>query len=235
MSIRDEINEQNKKAMAELPKGKRFQHFWHYYKIPFFVILGIIVLVAYIILKATVFAPKPYAFNVVALNSAYCLAPNAEPVDTLFENFALEEGIDTKAYQVVCDTSSSIDLHSGDTYNMAVDMRLVATGEKGDLDCIIGEGEIIDYYIPNGFYTTTIDTILSPSTYKYLEEKGYIYYYHDDSQNMDYALGVYVKDAPKIKNSKMYGEEFNPVLAVVTISDRTQTAADFIDYIFELK
>lgn len=233
MSIREEIKEQNEKAFKNLPFKKKIGHFWHYYKIPFFVILATLIFVTYVILRATIFAPHPYGFSVIALNSTYCLAPSAEEVENLMLDFAEYENINPDEYQVLCDVSSSIDLHSSDTYNMAVDMRIVAQGEAGELDCLIGDGEIIEYYMPNQFYQTTIDQFLSPKTFEYLKSNNLIYYYHDEEENKDYPLGVYIKDAPKIKEIGLYSEEYNPVIAIVTLSERTQTAADFIDYIFE--
>ena len=233
MSIRDEIREENRKNFKEMPFSKKVKHFWHYYKVHVLVITALLAFAIYFILLQTVLAPKPIGFTVYALESNYYLAEDVTPIDAFIMEFATSEGIDTEEYQVFMDASNNVDPSSTNMLDMAIDMKLVTAGQEGDLDVLIGTQEQIDFYVINGFYSPTLDELFSEELFSELDEKGLIYYYYDEESDKEYPIGVYVKDAPRLAELGLYEEDKEVILAIVGLSERTDTSVRFVEYIFE--
>ena len=147
--------------------------------------------------------------------------------------FATSEGIDTEEYQVYMDASNNVDPSSTNMLDMAIDMKLVTAGQEGDLDVLIGTQEQIDFYVINGFYSPTLDELFSEELFSELDEKGLIYYYYDEESDKEYPIGVYVKDAPRLAELGLYEEDKEVILAIVGLSERTDTSVRFVEYIFE--
>ena len=233
MSIREEIKEQNQKAFQEMDAKAKWKHFWHYYKIHTFIALFVICFIIYMILHYTIWKPLPYGFAAYALDSNYYVSKDEDALNAFLDGFAQREGINTEDYQLFFDVSCSVDPQSTETLDMAIDMKLVTAGEHGDMDVLIGSPEQIDFYDINGFYQTPFETMLPEDLYKELDEQGLIYYYENEEQELRYPVGVYIKDAPRIKALNLYPEDAEPVLAIVSYSPRIETAVAFIEYIFE--
>ncbi len=233
MSIRDEIKEQNQKVMAERSASEKLKHFWHYYKVH--VCLGVLILafIVYLILHYTVFRPLPYAFTGYALNTNFYVADNTEPVTLFMQDFAAHEGINTEEYQLLFDVSNALDPVSTHDFNIAIDMKLSKAGEHGDMDILIGSAQQIEMYEINGFYRPPLKDILPADLYAELDEQGLIYYFNPDEYGTDYPIGIYIGDAPRIKELGLYPEDAEPVLAIISISPRTEMAVSFVEYIFE--
>ncbi len=233
MSIRDEIREENKKNFKEMPFSKKVKHFWHYYKVHTLVTVGIIAFITYIILLQTALKPLPYGFAAYALSTNYYLSQDLTPVENFINDFAEAEGINTEEYQVVFDVSNSVDPSSSNMLDMAIDMNLVKAGQDGNLDVLIGSQEQIDFYVVNGFYGKTLDTLFPEEMFKELDAAGLIYYYYDKDSDKEYPIGVYVSDAPRLVELGLYNEDSEVILAIVGLSERTATSVDFVEYIFE--
>ncbi len=233
MSIREEIREENKKNFKEMPFDKKVKHFWHYYKIHTIVAIALIAFVVYIVLLQTVLAPKPFGFCAYALSSNYYLSEDLTPVDTFINGFAAKTGINTEEYQVVLDTSNAVNPDSTDMLDMAVDMNIVNAGQKGEIDVLMGSQAQIDFYVINGFYGDTLDLLFDEEMFAELDEAGLIYYYYDEESDKEYPIGVYVTDAPRLKDLGLYGEDTEAILAIVSLSERTATSVEFVKYIFE--
>ena len=233
MSIRDEIRAENRKNFKEMPFDKKVKHFWHYYKIHTIVAIALIAFVVYFILLQTVLAPKPFGFCAYALSSNYYLLEDLTPIDTFINDFATDRGINTEEYQVVFDVSNAVNPDSTDMLDMAVDMNIVHAGEEGNLDVLIGTKEQIDFYVINGFYSKTLDTLFSEERFRELDEAGLIYYYYDEESDKEYPIGVYVTDAPRLTDLGLYNEDTEVILGIVGFSERTDTAVEFVEYIFE--
>ena len=233
MSIREEIREENKKNFKEMPFDKKVKHFWHYYKIHTIVAIGLIAFVVYFILLQTVLAPKPFGFCAYALSSNYYLSEDLTPIDTFIGGFADRLDIDTEEYQVVFDTSNAVNPDSTDMLDMAVDMNIVHAGEEGNLDVLIGSKAQIDFYVINGFYGKTLDILFTEEMFAELDEAGLIYYYYDEESDKEYPIGVYVTDAPRLKELGLYNEDAEVILSIVSFSERTDTSVEFVKYIFE--
>ena len=236
-SVKDIIRTQNAKA-ANLPFKKRMEHFWTYYKVPFFVILGILIFAGYLVLHYTVFKPKPYAFSAYALNSFYVsevTSSEEKPVDLFLADFCKKEQFDLTKTQAEINTDYAIDPEKAGNLDVALDLNLTATGLDGDVDILLGPSHLIDYYVPNGFYADTIDHYLPEDFYQYLLENDLIYYYTDDAGEK-YAIGIYAGDAARMAETGLYPESLgiNPVVAIVSsYSPRLDTASDFIEYLFD--
>lgn len=233
MSIRDEIRAENRKNFKEMPFDKKMAHFWHYYKVHTIVTIGLIAFVIYFIMLQTVLAPKPFGFCAYALSSNYYMLEDLAPINTFINEFAAKQGINTEEYQVVFDVSNAVDPGSTDMLDMAIDMNIVHDGEEGNLDVLIGSSEQIDFYVVNGFYSQTLDTLFSEEMFTELDEAGLIYYYYDEDSDQEYPIGVYVSDAPRFVELGLYDEDREVILAIVGFSERTDTAVEFVDYIFE--
>lgn len=233
MSIREEIREENKKNFKEMSFSQKAKHFWHYYKIHVAVAAVIIAFIVYLILRATAFKPLPYGFAGYALTSNYYLAQDTSAVDAFINDFAVKEGINTEEYQIMFDVSNAMDPNSTDTLDMAVDLKLVTAGQDGELDVLLGTSEQIDFYVINGFYDVALDQLMPQDMFEEYDEAGLIYYYYDETTEETYPIGVYVSDAPRLKELELYNEDAEIILGVVCLSERTDTAIDFIRYIYE--
>lgn len=233
MSIRDEIREQNKKSFREMNFKDKVKHFWHYYKIHVGVIAIIIAFITYLILHNTLFKPLPYGFAGYALSSNYYAAVDLSKIESFINDFAATAEISTDDYQVVFDVSNAVNPDSVDMLDMAVDMKIVNAGEHGEVDVLIGSSEQIDFYIINNFYHKTLDQILPEDLFHQLDEQNLIYYYYDEESDAEYAIGIYIKDAPRIRELELYNEDVEPILAICALSDRTNTSVEFVRYIFE--
>ena len=233
MSIRDEIREQNQKVMEERSGKEKWAHFWHYYKVHVCVAVVILAFIAYLVLHYTVFRPLPYAFAGYALNTNYYLAEDFEPIEAFMADFAAHENINTEEYQVFFDVSNALKTDSTHDYNIAIDMKLSKAGEHGDMDVIIGTAEQIEMYEINGFYRPPLNEILPEDLYAELDEQGLILYFQPEEYGKDYPIGIYIGDAPKLQALDLYPEDAEPVLAIVSISPRTEMAVAFVEYIFE--
>lgn len=235
-TVREEIRIQNAKA-AKLPFKKRIRHFWYYYKVPFFITLGVVAFVVYLILHFTVFAPKPYSFCAYAINSSYIvdITSNQETQkDVFLRDFVEYEGLDTEKHRVEINTDMSIEPGSGNNLDIALDYNFTAAAMDGDVDILMGPGEIIDFYIPNGLYHDTIDHYLPADFVEYLSKRDLFYHYVDENGD-SYAVGVYFKDAARAKESGLYNnQDVNPVVAIVSnYTPRMDVAVDFIEYMFD--
>ena len=236
-SVKEEIKEQKAKV-AEMPFKKRLQHFWYYYKIPVFIVIGLIALGVYLFLHYTFFAEKPYALSVYALNSSYAATFKEEerkPLNDFMNAFAAAEGIDLKSYTIYVDTGTVINMETKNTFDLATDMNVVSNGQNHNVDLIMGSPELVDYYVPNEFYDGTIDNHLPADFYEYLLENDCIYYF-TDNDGSKYAMGIYLRKAPRFAETGLYDEDipFEPVAAPVSAySLRMDTVVDFLEYLFD--
>lgn len=231
MSIKEEAKVQKEKIKA-LPFKKKMENIWYHYKAQ--IIIGVCVLLALgYVLKSCVFdRPMPYAFSAMALNSTYYLMDEQEPVDKLMAGFAEKQGFDLTTTQNTMTTSNFIDLDTNDTLTLATDMKIIAEAEHGELDVLIGTPALLDFYVINNFYRPLNEQI-SEETYKTLEEAGLIYYYHDERDNSETPMAIYIQDFPRIKESGLYPEGVDVVLGIVQYSPRQDVARAFVDYIME--
>lgn len=233
MSLRDEIRAENKKNFENMNFPQKVKHFWHYYKFHVLVTLAVIAFIIYIILLNTVLKDKPYAFAVYALNTNFYTVEDYNKGDAFINEFATLEGINTEEYQVEFNVSNAFDPTSANTTDMAIDMKLTAIGSDGEMDIIIGSAAQIDSYIKNGFYQQSIDKLIPEDMFQELDTAGLIYYYYDEDSNQEYPIGIYISDAPRIKELGLYDEDAEVVLGIVTLSERIETSVNFIRYIFE--
>ena len=237
-SVREEIKHQNEKA-AKLPFKKKMEHFWYYYKVPVFVLIGILAFATYLILHFTVFAPKPYAFSAYAINSAYVKDITTEEendLDRFLDGFNQQMNFDLTKTRSEINAEITISPGSTDNLALAYDMNLTAAGLDGDIDILIGSGDIIDYYVPGDFYQDTIDHYLPADFYEYLKSNDLIYSYHNETDGKDYEVGIFIAGAKRMPETGLYeGTNIDaPVAAICTAhSPRIDTAVAFLEYLFD--
>lgn len=233
MAIRDEIREQNEKVLKERSSSEKLKHFWHYYKVHVCVALLILAFITYLILHYTVFRPNPYAFAGYALGSEFYAADDKQPIQDFMQEFAEHEGIDREKYQVYFDVSNNLDPNGSSNFDMAIDMKLTKAGEHGNMDVIIGNADQIEFYEITGFYRPPLKDILPADLYEELDSQGLIYYFQPEEYGKEYPIGIYIGNAPRIQQLGLYPEDAEPILAVISISPRTEMAVSFIRFIFE--
>ena len=237
-SVSEEIRYQNSKA-AKLPFKEKMKHFWYYYKIPFFVVLGVLAFAVYLILHYTVFAPKPYAFSAYALHSSYVkdiTSDEETQMDRFLSDFNKYMNFDLTQTRSEINTEMTINPSSGDNISLAYDMNLTASAQAGDVDLITGSAELIDCYVPSGFYQDTIDKYLPVDFYEYLKANDLLYSYTDPTDSAKYEIGIYIKDAARMKDTGLYQDTDikEPIAAIVTAhSPRIDTAVAFLEYLFD--
>ena len=236
-SVRDVVRTQNAKV-ANRPFKEKMAHFWYYYKVPFFVILGILAFAGYLVLHYTVFKPKPYAFIAYALNSYYVKDITSDEVkksDLFLDDFCKYENLDLEKNRAEINTDFTIDPEKAGNLDLALDMNLTAAGQDGEADILMGPANLIDYYVPSGFYADTLDHYLTEDFYNYLLGNDLIYYYTDEA-GVKYAIGIYAGDAARMEDTGLYPEAtgIDPVVAIVSsYTPRMDTAVDFIEYLFD--
>ncbi len=238
-TVREEIRNQKAKV-AKMPFKKRLQHFWYYYKIPVFILIGLIAFGVYLFLHYTYFADKPPVLSVYALNSSYAASfseDEKKALNNFIAAFAEKEGIDLKSSPILINTGIVINTQTKNTFDLATDMNVVSNGENHNVDLIMGSPELVDYYVPNEFYDGTVDNHLPADFYEYLKENDCIYYFTDDDGNK-YAMGVYLRKAPRFAETGLYNAEipFEPVAAPVSAySLHMDMVVDFLEYLYDFR
>lgn len=236
-NIRDIIKEQNEKN-AKMSFKKKWIHFWYYHKIHF--IIGVVLFGAavYLLLHFTVFRAKPLALCAYAANSSNIesvITDNKLPIDEFVERFAEYEGIDLNKNRIDFVDDIMIDLERAEMLDLANDSNLIITGENGEVDLLFGPESLVTGYTKNGFYKGDIKEYLPADFYEYLLANDLLCYAKDKDEN-EFAVAVKVKDAARMDETKLYGEEtgVEPVAGIITsYSPRIDVAVDFLEYLFD--
>lgn len=245
------INEEKRNQWQAL-KGMGFKahwdYFWDYYKIH--VIVGIIVIAVTISLVKDIVSQKPFALSCTFVNTASMNEPTA-----LTDGFAEYEHIDTSKYTVSIDASSTIDMDNPDQYTVANAERIYAMIAARDLDIIMADEKIFRNYVGNEMYQD-LSEFFTAEEIASLGDK--IVYVDKDSLVKEEAPAEDISATPKtatlitnpdeseksnlipigikLENNHHLNElEYYPgeaaYIGIVTATERTDTAADFIRYL----
>lgn len=247
MPVMDEFREE-REAIKNAGFGYKLKYFWDYYK--WFVIGGIFALFVIISIARDVMNTKEFIFNGVLLNTFGDDAVMQEFKD----NFAKEYELDTENYELLMDTSLRLELEGYDEGSRATLSRVLASLSVGDLDFIIADPAVFEYYATSAtFYD--LREILSAEKLTALED--YIYYvdqaeidrrmsdeyaddytpkeydHHDpDSMEQPIPVGLYIHETPKVSTSFVFKDN-QAIIGIPPSTTRLETSLKFIDYIFE--
>lgn len=247
MPVMDEFREE-REAIKNAGWQYKLKYFWDYYK--WFVIGGIFALFVIISIVKDVINTKDFIFNGVMLNTFGDDAIMQEFAD----NFAKEYNLDTENYDLIMDTSLRLELEGYDEGSRATLSRVLASLSVGDLDFIIADPKVFEYYATSDtFYD--LRQILSEDKLTELEE--YIYYvdraeierrmdsanadsyvakeydHHDpDSMEEPVPVGLYIHETPKVSTTFVFKDN-EAIIGIPPSTTRLETSLQFIDYIFE--
>lgn len=168
--MRNEIREEQKKALTNMTKKQKLAYFWEYYKVHCFVVIAVIAIVStFVYQQAT---KKDIVFTAYMLNML-------DPEDTirpqLQQEFMEYAQIDTQHEDVEIDTSMFL-YGEGDAvspYAMQNKQKMVVMLQAGEINVLIGDYAGVEEYGKYGF-CTDLRTILSPEELS--EYEGRIYY-----------------------------------------------------------
>ncbi|WP_026491325.1 hypothetical protein [Butyrivibrio sp. XPD2002] len=242
------INEE-KRSQWQALKGMGFKahwdYFWDYYKIH--VIVAVIVVIVTISIVKDIVMQKPYALSCTFINTASMMEP-----DSIRDGFADYEKIDTSKFTIAIDSSSTIDLKSPDQYSIANSERIYAMIAARDLDVIMADETIFKNYVGNeifqdlrNYYTEEELAALGDKVY-YATPEDFVKETDPEtgitptepaedsmakmSETEPVPVGIILENNPHLDEIQYYPGE-KAYIGIVTASQRTDVAKDFIQYI----
>lgn len=196
MAMIDEIKEQTMK-MKEMDGKQRWEYFWGYYK---FHVLAIVCILFFLItLTRDMIRNKDMAF-LVAMFNADTDAVTEEYTDAWVTDLNNLFAINTKKEEVVFDTTYVLSNERNTSFDMSTMQKMMVLAGSRDLDVIIANKAVFEYYAQAGFFCEMKD-ILTAEQYAKLEP---YFYYTDaatfaDEENADTLEESEAKAAAKLK------------------------------------
>ena len=106
--------------------------------------------------------------------------------------------------------------------------KVMAVMSTGDLDLMIVPEDLFEYYAGAGAFQDW-KGILSEADYE--KYKDYLMTGKDNDTGTEYTCGLRIEDSKLIKDSQM--ASYSPViLCPVASSERTETSAKYVNYLF---
>lgn len=253
MAMNDEVKEQRKKL-----KGKSFKeklsYFWDYYKVHTLIALFVLLIVG-IFVKDELTA-KDYAFYSTLLN-----ANAMDEQEGIQSDFAAFAGIDENVYDCSVDTSSTLSYETMSQIDLAVSQRIAAMSQTGGIDVLVSDQDPFTNFATAGMFPDLRETL---TTEEYEKFKNQFFYVdkasmdinnndtnydeegnltvidtsidHSDPSKMEdpVPVGIYVTDAPKLKEWKCYtGTDDGIVFGFVYSSERPDVSHQFLAFLYE--
>ena len=119
-----------------------WEYFWSYYKVPVFVIIGVIAIVISITMSV-IRNSRPFIVQVHVYNNY--LSDNAD-VDSLEKEFAAYEDMSLKDYQISFNMTEYLDFSGADEASYTSMMKVMAMAAAHDLDVFGGNTAFVNYY-----------------------------------------------------------------------------------------
>ena len=245
MPVMDEFREE-REAIKNSNFKYKLKYFWDYYK--WFVIGGIIAIFIIVSIAKDIINHKDFIFNGVLLNTS-----GDDAIIQEFTNqFAEVAQLDTENYELLLDTSLRLELDSYDEGSRATLSRVLASLSIGDLDFIISDPAVFEYYATSDNFLD-LSQVLSAEQMSALEP--YLYYVDqaeitrrmntvDDYVAKEYdhtspdgmenpiPVGLYIHETPKISTTFVFVDN-QAIIGIPASTQRLETTLQFIDYIFE--
>lgn len=244
MPVMDEFKEE-RNAIRQKSLKEKISYFFDYYK--WHTVAVVVITVAVISMIIHLANRKDCALYVCLLNTmAY---DQTEDYIQRFEEYA---GIDREDYEVTFDTSMYIEIGGRDSVTATSFQKLTVYTAAGDLDVIVTDPEIIEYYVDQGIFYD-LRQILSPEQIALYEP----YFFYVDQVIIDaiqaagardetyeavfsdprqpetmkepIPVGIFLDDCQRLKENVEFFDEEN-VLSVLINSSNVETALKFIDF-----
>lgn len=219
--LKDEIAK-NKESMKDKSKWERFKYFCYYYWKPIvLVMIAVCCITAFI--RHFIEYSKESSIYVALVN---CNIVSAEQTD-LVSDYVLSRNIDTQTNPARLDVALQMSENRNDNLDVANSQKLSAFLEAGNIDVLIAPEWTMEG-CANQAYLANIQTVLPEDLYQQLTDRLIYHTYEDDGR---VPIAVYVGDIPKIR--KLYENDVEPYFAIGNITERKETAADFLRYLLE--
>ena len=247
MPVMDEFKAERETIKQKSTKEK-ISYFFDYYK--WHTVAVVVILAAAISLIVHLVNLKDRALYVCLLN-----ATAFDQTDNYIQHFEEYAGIDQSEYEAIFDTSMSIEIGGRDTVTATSFQKMAVYTAAGDLDVIITNPEIIEYYVEQGLFYD-LRQLLSPEQIALYEP--YFFYVdqvvlnaiqdaNDRDETYDAVfsdprqpeamtdpipVGIVLDDCQRLKESVLFGDE-ELVLSVIINSSNVETALKFIDFVMQ--
>ncbi len=216
-SVLHKASEEAKREKAMLKEksfGQKIQYFFMYYKIPVIIIAVIVIAVISIFYSKA--HNKDYAFQALLLNSQ-----DSFYGESLDEEFGELIDIDSSKYEVVIDSSLSIDGTS--QLSVGSTEKVMAEISTGLVDICVMPEELFDTYLDENAFGDLSDYLDD----EHMAEYADLIYYDGDT-----PVGIRMNDAAKIKDVSLYEEDDAPILGIVYNTQHPEECLTFLDYLF---
>ena len=211
-----------------------WEYFWSYYKVPVFIIIGVIAIVVSIT-TSVIKNSRPFIVQVLVYNNY--MTDDAD-VSSLEQEFADYEGLNLKDYQINFNLTEYLDLKGSDENSYTGMMKVMAMAAAHDLDVLGGNTEFVTYYGVGEEDTTLfadLEETLPPAFFQYLKEQDRLLYLNrtDEDGNVigQYAAAIEVSDT-RIVN-KNYLQITPCYLGIACNTSRQESSIDFLEWIFD--
>lgn len=219
--LKDEIAK-NKEIMKDKSGRERFKYFCYYYWKP--VVLSLIVIGCIIsFILHLIESGRESSIYVALVN---CNIISEEQTD-LVSDYVLSRNIDTDANPARLDVGLQMAENRNDNLDVANSQKLSAFLESGSIDVLIAPEWTIES-CANQAYLSNIETVLPKDLYVQLENRLIYHTYEDDGR---VPVALYVGDLPRIRS--LYEADEKPYFAIGNITERKETAVDFLRYLLE--
>ena len=219
--LKDEIAK-NKETMKDKSGRERFKYFCYYYWKP--VVLSLIVIGCIIsFILHLIESGRESSIYVALVN---CNIISEEQTD-LVSDYVLSRNIDTDANPARLDEGLQMAENRNDNLDVANSQKLSAFLESGSIDVLIAPEWTIES-CANQAYLSNIETVLPKDLYEQLEDRLIYHTYEDDGR---VPVALYVGDLPRIRS--LYEADEKPYFAIGNITERKETAVDFLRYLLE--
>lgn len=219
--LKDEIAK-NKETMKDKSGRERFKYFCYYYWKP--VVLSLIVIGCIIsFILHLIESGRESSIYVALVN---CNIISEEQTD-LVSDYVLSRNIDTDANPARLDVGLQMSENRNDNLDVANSQKLSAFLESGSIDVLIAPEWTIES-CANQAYLSNIETVLPKDLYVQLENRLIYHTYEDDGR---VPVALYVGDLPRIRS--LYEADEKPYFAIGNITERKETAVDFLRYLLE--
>lgn len=219
--LKDEIAK-NKETMKDKSSWERFKYFCYYYWKP--VVLSLIVIGCIIsFILHLIESGRESSIYVALVN---CNIISEEQTD-LVSDYVLSRNIDTDANPARLDVGLQMAENRNDNLDVANSQKLSAFLESGSIDVLIAPEWTIES-CANQAYLSNIEAVLPKDLYEQLKDRLIYHTYEDDGR---VPVALYVGDLPRIRS--LYEADEKPYLAIGNITERKETAVDFLRYLLE--
>lgn len=219
--LKDEIAK-NKEMMKDKSGWERFKYFCYYYWKPVALFLiALCCIIAFI--RHFIESGKESSIYVTLVN---CNIISEEQTDLVSE-YVRSRNIDTGAHPARLDVALQMSENRNDNLDVANSQKLTAFLESGNIDVLIAPEWTIES-CANQAYLSDIEAVLPKDLYERLKDRLIYHTYEDDGK---VPVAIYVGDLPRIQ--ALYETDEKPYFAIGNMTERKETAVDFLKYLLE--